>query len=645
MASTHGVGGSSIILGRYGQSGAPSRSLKPCVHKSSLLNVVRVGCDHIPCRLQRPLSSTWWSQSESSNTCTLGSYGRVPSGMSYNRQPVTALVRTAERGSSSPPISTKGPTSSLLDLVPERKLEELTIDLPLYDPLKSQHLDLLVVGAGPAGLAVAQQVSAAGLQVCCVDPTPKSIWPNNYGVWVDEFEAMGLGDCLDYVWPQATVHLDEARKKSLDRPYGRVNRVRLKTKMIMKCVENGVQFYQAKVASVSHNATGSEVRCTDGGPSISATVVLDATGFSRRLVEYSEPYDPGYQAAWGILAEVESHPFELDRMLFMDWRDSHLEGQPELHEGNTTLPTFLYAMPFSKTRIFVEETSLVARPSVDFGVIQQRLEARLHHLGIKVLSIEEEEYCLIPMGGVLPSIPQRVLGIGGTAGMVHPSTGYMVARTLAAAPQLADAIVKGLRQRRPSPPHSTSSDSLPSSSSSPLHSGPSGSPSHSSQHLGSPMEETSPLPSSSSPASPSSISSQFAPSAALSPSSSTVTRGVTSTSGADSATADELSAFVWREVWPIERLEQREFFWFGMEVLLKLDLNGTRRFFDAFFDLSPFHWQGFLSSRLYLSELIVFGLSLFSHATNAARFEIVSVGTPKLGVLLWNVLRLRLKGR
>lgn len=47
----------------------------------------------------------------------------------------------------------------------------------------------------------------------------------------------------------------------------------------------------------------------------------------------------------------------------------------------------------------------------------------MEHMGIKVLSIEEEEYCLIPMGGVLPTHPQRVLGIGGTAGMVHPSTG------------------------------------------------------------------------------------------------------------------------------------------------------------------------------------------------------------------------------
>jgi hypothetical protein len=37
----------------------------------------------------------------------------------------------------------------------------------------------------------------------------------------------------------------------------------------------------------------------------------------------------------------------------------------------------------------------------------------------QVRAIEEEEYCLIPMGGVLPTHPQRVLGIGGTAGEWH----------------------------------------------------------------------------------------------------------------------------------------------------------------------------------------------------------------------------------
>ena len=35
-------------------------------------------------------------------------------------------------------------------------------------------------------------------------------------------------------------------------------------------------------------------------------------------------------------------------------------------ERNRKLPTFLYAMPFSDTRIFLEETSLVARPALSF---------------------------------------------------------------------------------------------------------------------------------------------------------------------------------------------------------------------------------------------------------------------------------------
>jgi hypothetical protein len=68
---------------------------------------------------------------------------------------------------------------------------------------------------------------------------------------------------------------------------------------------------------------------------------------------------------------------------------------------------------------------------------------------VQVTKIVEEEYCLIPMGGTLPKRDQRVIGVGGTAGLVHPSTGYMVARTLGAVPQLADRIVDELS--RPTP--------------------------------------------------------------------------------------------------------------------------------------------------------------------------------------------------
>ncbi|KAL9260290.1 Lycopene beta cyclase, chloroplastic-like protein [Drosera capensis] len=443
--------------------------------------------------------------------------------------------------------------NALLELVPETKKENLDFDLPLYDSSKGMMVDLAVVGGGPAGLAVAQQVSEAGLSVCSIDPSPKLIWPNNYGVWVDEFEAMDLLDCLDTTWSGAVVYIDDGVKKNLERPYGRVNRKQLKSKMMQKCISNGVKFHQAKVIRVIHEESKSLLICNDG-VTIQASVVLDATGFSRCLVQYDKPYNPGYQIAYGIIAEVDEHPFDVDKMVFMDWRDSHLRNNRDLKERNSRIPTFLYAMPFSSNRIFLEETSLVARPGLPMEDIQERMEARLRHLGINIKSIEEDERCVIPMGGPLPIIPQRVVGIGGTAGMVHPSTGYMVARTLAAAPIVANSIV---------------------------------------QYLGS----------------------------------------------GGTQLGDDLSDQVWRDLWPIQRRRQREFFCFGMDILLKLDLQGTRRFFDAFFDLEPRYWHGFLSSRLFLPELIVFGLALFGHASNTSRLEIMAKGTVPLVSMIGNLIK------
>ena len=43
----------------------------------------------------------------------------------------------------------------------------------------------------------------------------------------------------------------------------------------------------------------------------------------------------GYQGAYGIVAEVESHPFDLDAMLFMDWRDDHLDNYPDIQARNS----------------------------------------------------------------------------------------------------------------------------------------------------------------------------------------------------------------------------------------------------------------------------------------------------------------------
>lgn len=294
-------------------------------------------------------------------------------------------------------------------------------------------------------MAVAERVAAAGFTVCVVDPDPFAHWPNNYGVWVDEFQAMGLDDCLHVIWPKAKVWLDSEKlgEKFLNRAFGRVDRPKLKRKLLEKCAARGVNFLYGKVQGVSHAGGSSTVKLADGRE-VRGSLVLDATGHARKLVEYDKEFNPGFQGAYGIVAEVESHPFDLETMLFMDWRDDHTKAIPTMFKANEKLPTFLYAMPFSKNRVFLEETSLVARPAIDFPELKERLEARLKWMGIKVTKVEEEEYCLIPMGGVLPKHPQRVLGLGGTAGMVHPSTGFMMSRMMGMAPTVADAIVDQL---------------------------------------------------------------------------------------------------------------------------------------------------------------------------------------------------------
>lgn len=82
-------------------------------------------------------------------------------------------------------------------------------DVPLqqHDLQATPYVDLVVAGGGPSGLAVAERVASAGYRVCVIDPHPLGIWPNNYGVWVDEFQAMGLEDCLEVIWPKAKVWL------------------------------------------------------------------------------------------------------------------------------------------------------------------------------------------------------------------------------------------------------------------------------------------------------------------------------------------------------------------------------------------------------------------------------------------------------
>ena len=138
----------------------------------------------------------------------------------------------------------------------------------------------------------------------------------------------------------------------------------------------------------------------------------------------------------------------MDRMVLMDYSEKHLHDDPKLTASNDRFPSFVYAMPLGPNELFLEETVLVSRPACPSKDLEARLYKRMEALGIKPLEVLEDERASIPMGGADPIVPQRTLGFGATASLVHPASGYMVARAMEIAPRVAAAVAPPLRDLR-----------------------------------------------------------------------------------------------------------------------------------------------------------------------------------------------------
>src|SRR5215471_6091233 len=50
-------------------------------------------------------------------------------------------------------------------------------------------IDVLIVGGGPAGRALAAECGARGLATTLVDPAPDAAWRATYAAWLDELPA------------------------------------------------------------------------------------------------------------------------------------------------------------------------------------------------------------------------------------------------------------------------------------------------------------------------------------------------------------------------------------------------------------------------------------------------------------------------
>lgn len=336
-------------------------------------------------------------------------------------------------------------------------------------------LDVLVLGAGPAGLAIAGALTRRGLRVGVVAPdlapdaagAPPS-WRATYCAWLDELQDIGHADLVDQVWPGAVARCGLAadgtpRVHDLPRAYARVDKARLAARL--HAGADGVAWIRGTVVIATHTDTTTTLTLADGSTH-AAALVVDAAGHRPALLAAPATPAPALQTAVGRVLTLDRSPWPTDRAVLMDYDPvggygPPGSGPPESGPAEGTAaesgpPTFLYVLPLADGRVFVEETCLAARPAVPAALLAARLDQRLTRLGLPTTSAEPDEWVSIPMGGALPHDP-RVLGFGAAAGMIHPASGYLLPRALGAADRVATEVAVTLAARGGTPARAVAS--------------------------------------------------------------------------------------------------------------------------------------------------------------------------------------------
>ncbi|MFM8319948.1 MAG: lycopene cyclase family protein [Chloroflexota bacterium] len=428
--------------------------------------------------------------------------------------------------------------------------------------------DVIVVGAGPAGLAIAAALGAAGLQVTGLSARPPDApWPATYGAWVDELDGLELEHTLGWRWALTTAYAHSqpglqppgsfpagsnmppnaaplagaayatqpaGSRLLLGREYALFDNARLQQHLLARCQAGNVAWCEGRAAACETH-DGLSTITTRRGRRYPARLVIDASGHYPALLERPAGPPPAYQAAYGIVGRFNRPPVAPGELVLMDWRADHLD--PDERRGP---PTFLYAMGLGDERYFVEETSLALAPAFPLPRLERRLQQRLAARGIAATQIEHVERVLFPMNAPLPGRSGPLLGFGAAAGMVHPASGYQVAAALRRAPRLAAAVSAALA--RPD--------------------------------------------------------------------------------------ANPLSAARagWTALWPAGRLRRRALYLFGLHTLIGFDAPTLQQFFAAFFRLPQPQWAGYLSDTLDLPGLLSTMLAVFRVAPAPVRRGLLRAG-------------------
>jgi hypothetical protein len=199
-------------------------------------------------------------------------------------------------------------------------------------------------------------------------------------------------------------------QKRLNRAYGRVDRAALRHHLLSECAAHGVTYLPDRVVAVDTPPHGRVCTTTTsaGGSVVSPLITLAGGAVSAQFLDFEDSAPRvAAQTAYGVTAVVEGYEaaYDPEVMLFMDYRRTHSgmwdgtgavlsrsQSTGEMTHPNwnasfgscSEAPSFLYAMPLKDGKVFLEETCLVARPTLPFAVLKRRLKRRCAAMGIRI---------------------------------------------------------------------------------------------------------------------------------------------------------------------------------------------------------------------------------------------------------------------
>ena len=290
-----------------------------------------------------------------------------------------------------------------------------------------ERMDVLVVGAGPAGMALAAACGQRGLDVGLLDPNPDRPWVATYGTWTPELPADLLASV---VAARAAGRAIATTEHHLGWEYAVLDVEALRAHLAEQFT--GVSVHTGRAVGSPDPGV---VALADGS-TLQAAVIVDAAGRWRPLDPTPSRRVPAEQTAYGLILPEESVTplVAAGEALFMDWRADH---------GESGWPTFLYVVPLGEGRVLVEETSLARRPGLPLSTLRRRLYARLAHHGLVAPNDARSEKVSFRVDHPRHS-GSTVLGFGAAAPLIHPATGFSVAASLQLAPRVAAVLAAHL---------------------------------------------------------------------------------------------------------------------------------------------------------------------------------------------------------